>query len=45
MQKTLKKVWYSRATIEHYSDNEFCQTTDTADFKHECVKMFQGNFS
>ena len=38
--KKLKKVWHSWATIEHHSKMEFCQATNTCNFKLEDMKMF-----
>lgn len=38
--KNLKSAWHSWATTEHHSETEFCQTTNTSDFKLGCVKMF-----
>ena len=40
MLKKLQQIWHSRATTEDHSELEFCQTTDTSNFKPECVKMF-----
>ena len=40
MLENLSMVWQLWTTIEHHPHTEFCQATDTADFKLDCNKMF-----
>ena len=39
MLKNLKNVWYSWTPIVQHLEIEFCQTTNTSDFKLECVNF------
>ena len=44
MLKERIKTWHLWTTIGHHSEIEFCQFTDTPDFKFEFVKIFLRKF-